>query len=121
MTLEQRLNIGKALAKEQEDIYKWHQKKRELTQKDLQLPVGNGKDREKNQKERTKIDAAITKRIEKSNKKIQKILSEEQYRIFLEKRNDFRFNRTSRVGIRPSAGDGKLGEKREDSNREFGR
>ncbi|MDR2707103.1 MAG: hypothetical protein LBC02_15125 [Planctomycetaceae bacterium] len=112
ITFEQRMNVGNILMKEQKDIVKWHQKKRELLEKDRQSPGRNEKDRAKTQKALAKIDTKIDKRIEKSNKKIRKILSEEQYRIFLEKRNDFRFRRVPPAGFRPPEGDGRFRERR---------
>jgi hypothetical protein len=104
ITLEQRAKIGLVLAKEQKDIVKQVQKKHELMEKDRQSPDSNEKD--KMQKAIAKIDNKIQNRIEKSNKKIKKILSDEQYRVFLEKRNDFRFRRIPPVGFRPAEGDG---------------
>jgi hypothetical protein len=102
ITLAQRADIGFVLTKEQEDISKHLQKKRELMEKDRQSPGRSEKKKEKTRKKISGIDGKILKRIEKSNKKIRKILSDGQYRIFVEKRNDFRFTREAVPGFRPS-------------------
>jgi hypothetical protein len=102
ITLKQRADIGNILVKEQKEVFKLHQKKRELMEEERQSSVNSEKDREKRRKALAKIDAKIEKCIDKSNRKIRKILSDEQYRVFLEKRNDFRFRR-SPAGFRPPA------------------
>ncbi|MDR3217807.1 MAG: hypothetical protein LBU22_02340 [Dysgonamonadaceae bacterium] len=121
ITLEQRVDVGNILAKEQKDTFKLHQKKRELLEKDRQSPEKSEKDRKKMQKEMDKIDSKIEKRIEKSNKKIRKILSEEQYRVFLEKRNDFIFRRVPPAGSRLPEGSGGFRERPGGMNQGFGR
>jgi Spy/CpxP family protein refolding chaperone len=107
ITLEQRIDIGNILTKEQEDIFKLHRTARESMEPDRPSPDASEADREKAQKKREEMDAKINQRIEKSNRKVQKILSPEQYRVFIEKRNDFRFKRTP-----PARGDGKFPERR---------
>jgi hypothetical protein len=104
ITLEQRVDIGIVLAKEQKDVFKLFEKKRKLMDKERQTAEMSEKDRAKIQKNLAKIDEKIAKRKEKSNKKIKKILSEEQYQKFLEKRNDFKFSPVSPAGFRPPEG-----------------
>ncbi|MDR1516956.1 MAG: hypothetical protein LBS52_02460 [Dysgonamonadaceae bacterium] len=108
ITLEQRADIGIILAKEQKSIFKLFEKKRELMDKEPQTAEMSEKDRAKMQENLAKIDEKIAKRKEKSNKKIKKILSAEQYQIFLEKRNDFRFTPVPPEGFNPQEGDGEF-------------
>jgi hypothetical protein len=104
ISLEQRADIGIILSKEQKDIVKQIRKKQEWMEKDRQSPEKIEKEKEKIHKKVAQIDDKIGKRIEKSNKKIRKILSDEQYQVFLEKRNQFRFSRSSVPGNRPPEG-----------------
>jgi hypothetical protein len=118
ITLAQRVDIGTVLTKEQKDIVKHLRKKRELMENDRQSPGRSEKEKEKTQKDMAGIDGKIRKRIEKSNQKIRKILSEEQYRIFVEKRNDFRFTRVPASGFRPP-GEGSFRQRPGGGNPEF--
>ena len=115
ITLEQRVDIGIIMTNEQKDISKQIEKKRKWVEKfDT---ASNTSDKEKAQKNIDKIDKKIGKRIEKSNKKIRKILSDEQYAIFLEKRNQFKFNRRFHpANHRPEGG---LGERPRGENQRF--
>jgi hypothetical protein len=107
ITLAQRADVGIVLAGEQKDIFKYAREKYRLMEQDRQSPAGrSAKEKEKTRKDVAAIDGKIRKRIDKSNKKIRKILSVEQYRVFLEKRNDFRFERVSPPGFRPPANGG---------------
>jgi hypothetical protein len=101
ITLKQRTDIGNILAKEQKDIFMQVRKKRELMEKDGQSPDRSEKEKDKMQKDIARIDGKIEKQIGKSNKKIRRILSDEQYQVFLEKRNDFKFKRLPPSGFRP--------------------
>ena len=75
----------------------------------------NAKD--KIQKNVDKIDKKIEKRIEKSNEKIRKILSDVQYAIFLEKRDQVKFKRYFHpVNYRPEGG---FGERPRGENQGF--
>jgi hypothetical protein len=102
ITIEQRADVGIILVKEQQEIFKQVQKKRELMEKDKQSPDRSEKEKAKMQKNLADVDGKIQKQIEKSNEKIRKILSDKQYQVFLEKRNDFRFNRITPPRFRQS-------------------
>ncbi|MDR3269567.1 MAG: hypothetical protein LBT83_10955 [Tannerella sp.] len=55
--------------------------------------------------EQEKIDQKVKQQRDKSNKKIKKILSEEQYKVFMEKRDEFQFRKEpSRQFNRPPNG-----------------
>ena len=91
VTLEQRADIGMIMMNEHKDISKQMEKKRKEMKK---FDTSSGtSDKEKIQKKIDKIDKKIEKRIEKSNEKIRKILSDEQYAIFIEKRKQIKFKR----------------------------
>lgn len=86
LTLEQREKVGSILTKEQQDVAKQMDKKREIELNRIEDPT------DKNiEKDIQKIDAKIVAIKEKSNKKIKKDLSDEQYAVFLEKREMFKF------------------------------
>ncbi|MDR0757901.1 MAG: hypothetical protein LBF85_08655 [Tannerella sp.] len=101
ITLAQRADIGIVLTGEQKDIFKYVREKHKLMDKDRQSPGRSEKEKEKTQKNIAAIDGKIRKRIGKSDRKIRKILSDEQYRVFLEKRKDFLFVRVNPPGFRP--------------------
>ncbi|MDR1738432.1 MAG: hypothetical protein LBR66_06425 [Candidatus Symbiothrix sp.] len=92
ITFEQRVDIGIILSKEQKDVLKLFEKKRELLDNEHQTTEMSETEHAKTQQKIAKIDGKIAKRKEKSNKKIKKLLSEEQYQIFLQKRHEFRFS-----------------------------
>lgn len=86
LTLEQREKVGSILTKEQQDITKQIKKKREFEQDRIEYST------ERNiEKDLQKIDGKITEIKDKSNKKIKKVLSDEQYSVFLDKRDMFKF------------------------------
>jgi len=91
LTLEQRMDIGNILTDEYKAVRKLEAQKHELFGKERETAQPDQKAIEKNRKKLAQIDGKIQKRIDKSNKKIAKKLSAEQYRVFLEKRQDFRF------------------------------
>jgi hypothetical protein len=109
ITLEQRADIGIILVNEQKDIAKYIQKQHEYMEKGRLSPRQSEKEKEKIRRQIDKLDVDIRKRIEKSDKKIRKILSEGQYRVFLERRNEFKF---SRIGGIPGAPGAPGGERR---------
>jgi len=93
ITLKQREKLGSTLTKEQKDINKQMKKKRDLdieTNNNLDL---YNSDVEKNMKKMAKIDKEIDKIREKTNNKIKSILSPEQFLVFSEKRDEFKFKR----------------------------
>jgi hypothetical protein len=102
ITLEQRADVGFILVKERQDVLKQVRKKRELMEKDKQSPDRSEKEKAKTQKNLAEVDGKIQKQIEKSNEKIRKILTDKQYQVFLEKRNDFKFNRITPSRFRQS-------------------
>lgn len=91
LTLEQREKVGSILSKEREDIEKQFKKKRTI-EKEI-TPDISDKDLKKKQQKLEKIDKKVQDIREKSNKKIKRELSEEQYRVFIEKREEFKFRR----------------------------
>ena len=92
----QRAVIETAMVKEQEMTRP--QKKKEL-QLNEKLKETSLDEKEKNEihKNIKKIDRDIKSREKKSNKKIKKNLMSEQFRVFIQKRGDFRFEYMSPV------------------------
>lgn len=103
LTLEQREKVGTILTKEMKEIGKQMDKKRDIERSIHYGKEISEKDKEKSCEKSDKIDKELSEITEKSNKKIEKILSGEQYIAFLEKRNDFKFKRQ---GGRPHFRDG---------------
>jgi hypothetical protein len=90
LSLEQRVDIIMILLKEQKSINGEPQKRLQLAEK-KENSVLNDKEQRNVQKKIDRLDQKIQQKMDKSNKKIKKILSEEQYRVFIEKRAEFRF------------------------------
>lgn len=88
LSLTQREKVGSILTKERKDIAKQLDKKRNL---EIGYKELTEKDREKNKEKIEKIEVKINQIKEKSNQKIKKELSEKQYSVFKEKREDFKF------------------------------
>lgn len=107
LTLKQREKVGTIITKEMKDVSKQMRKKRELMF-DKKEPLTE-KELSKNKEKSEKIDKKIAEIKEKSNKKIQKELTDEQYKVFIEKRNDFKFKQQRRGG--PRMGGGERGER----------
>jgi hypothetical protein len=101
LTLEQRMEIGLILGNERKDVETLMRKKRELMAEEQKSTDRDAKKIEKNNKEQIKIDKAIQKRIAKSNKKVKKKLSAEQYAVFLEQRDNFKFRMDTPPPARP--------------------
>ena len=93
ITLTQREKIGSILTDEHKNISKQLDKKREIEMKSSQSEL-NQKDLDKQKKNLDKIDKKIDDIQTKSNKKAKKILSDEQYMVFIEKRKSFKFKST---------------------------
>lgn len=94
LTLQQREKVGTILTDEQKDIEKQMAKKREA---EVNLnPDATQKEVEKQQKEIEKIDKKVQDIRGKSDKKIKKILSDEQYLVFTQKREEFKFRHQRR-------------------------
>lgn len=89
LTLEQREKVGSIITKEMKDVSKQLDKKRQLMPK--RDEVISEQDMEKQRQKIEKVDKKIADVKEKSNKKIKKELTDEQYQIFLEKREEFKF------------------------------
>lgn len=104
LTLEQREKVGSILTSERKDTDKQMEKKREIEIK--RNPDMSNKDLEKQHKEINKIDKKIQDIRGKSDKKIRKVLSDEQYLVFAEKRDEFKFKRHRQ---RPSFGEQRPG------------
>jgi len=90
ITLEQREKVGTVLTNERKDIQSQLEKRRECEEK-ANHPGYSSKDKEKQWKKMEKIDKKIEDIKNKSDKKIKKILSEEQYLVFVKKRDEFKF------------------------------
>lgn len=89
LTLQQREKVGSIMTKEREDIEKVIEKNRDL-EKELRS--------ESSEKKRNKLHQKIDKNNQKiqeigakSDKKVKKILTEEQYAVFVKKREEFKF------------------------------
>lgn len=91
LTLQQREKIGTILTDERKDINKQMDKKKSAERKkDSEIDEN---ELQKQQKEFDKIDKKIQDIKSKSDKKIKKILSDQQYLAFVEKREEFKFKR----------------------------
>lgn len=89
LTLSQGEKLTDILTNEKKDIDKQLKKRREADEK-YRYAVTE-KDIEKRNKEYQKIDKKIDSIKEKSNKKVKKALSDKQYAVFIQKREEFRF------------------------------
>ena len=107
LSLKQRERVGSIITKEMKDVSKQMKKRHELMVEKKE-PLTE-KELTKNKEKSEKIDKKIAEIKEKSNKKIKKELSEEQYKVFIEKRDDFKFKRQRRGGSR--MGDGERRER----------
>lgn len=107
LALEQREKVGDLISKEYKNINKQMQKKHELMHKVSPSDgSASSKDLEKNRKKIDKIDSEIEKIKNKTNTQAKKVLDEEQYIVFLEKRSEFRFKHQRM----PISGDRSQGE-----------
>lgn len=120
MTQDQRRKLVDALSKEEEDVSKLMDSKKELDLKELRYAGLSQKDKEKQMKKIAKIDSKIDKTREKYDKKYRKILTEEQYRIFIEKKKDVEFKGQGRSKNRfPDSPNGDSPERRDGQERHF--
>ena len=114
ISLRQRLDLSPALSKEQEKIDVQIQKKELLYVKEKKY-AENEKKKNKIHNQKEKIDNKILKYIDKTNKKVKRKFTDEQYQIFIDnraellKRNDLpmKINNDSNIrprGDRPSGG-----------------
>ena len=92
LSFQQRADIEAILTKEQEVTDKYIQKNRQLVE-ELKKTSLRENEKSKIQKNIKKNDRKIKQKAGKSNKKIKKILIKEQYRVFIEKRDEFRFQK----------------------------
>ncbi len=104
LTLKQREKMGNILTKEHKDIEKQIEKKHDV-EKGF-APNLSENDFKKQKQKIDEIDGKIRDIRSKSNNKIKKELSEDQYIAFLEKREEFRFRRPpQQQGMRPRQND----------------
>jgi len=89
LTLQQREKVGTILTNERKDINKQMEKRRDIDKK--RNPKVTEKELDKQRKEIDKIDKKIQDIKSKSDKKIKKVLSDDQYLVFIEKREEFKF------------------------------
>jgi len=105
LTLTQREKLSKAIGDERKDISKLIKEKKEL-ERESQNPGLASKDRVKMMEKVGKVDEKIRKKEEKYDKKYRKILSNDQYLQFKEKKNDIRFRDNNMDKRRPKPGEG---------------
>lgn len=91
LTLEQKLDLGNILSKQYQDVGKQMEKKMAILQVSGNPEQLSVKQSETQQKKLEKIDKKIEKITQKYDKKVRKLLTEEQYRVYLEKKQDARF------------------------------
>ena len=89
LTLKQREKIGTVLVDERKDIQKQLEKKLEIEKN--RKPDASEKDLEKQHEKIAKIDQKIQDIKSKADKKVKKLLSDEQYLVLIEKRGEFKF------------------------------
>jgi hypothetical protein len=94
ITLEQKLELGNILTKEHQAVEAQMKKKMEIFRDSGNPEMLSPKQREKQQKKIEKIDKKIQSINQKYNKKVRKILSEEQYRVYLERKSEARFRQS---------------------------
>jgi len=106
LTLQQREKIGSLLTKEREDIENQMNKKRDLEIDLKKKENPTDKEIKKNREKADKIDKKILDIREKTNKKAEKVLSKDQYLVFIDKRQDFKFKqqRSGRPDFRKEEG-----------------
>lgn len=112
LTLEQQLKLGKFVSAEHEQIGKQMDKKRALMEQSGDPDLLSQKQLEKQRKKMQRIDKKIAKIRTKYDKKIQKLLTDEQYLVYIERKEEIKFrpgsrNEESSGGERP---DGRMGE-----------
>lgn len=99
LTLEQREKLSKTISDERKDISKLMKEKNDY-KRESDNPGIAGKERRKLLEKVDKTDEKIKKKEEKYDKQYRKILSEEQYNIFSEKKKDIEFRGYGRPGER---------------------
>lgn len=104
LTLEQQEKLSKEITNERKDISKLMQKKNEI-RIDSENPGISEKQRQKLSEKIVKVDEDIKKKEAKYDKKYRSILSEEQYKVFAEKKKDIKFTGQRPSGNRPQRGD----------------
>lgn len=99
LSLEQREKVGSLLLKEHKAVSKKMAEKRDLLPRPTrgeQREIPDPEKIEKNRKKLEKLDENIEKIREKTNKKVKKVLSSEQYQVFLDVKDSFVFKRQAR-------------------------
>jgi len=101
LTLKQRLDLSTAVTDEQKNILKLNDRKQELQVKIDH--AGSQKDVDKYKKKMAKLDAKIQEVSQKTDKKIQAMLTNDQYREFTAKKSQIKFGVLSKIGsgLRP--------------------
>ena len=102
LTLKQNLDLSNIVTAEQRDILKLSDQK-----EDLQVKIDhaeNQKNVDKNTKKMAKLDDKLQQVSQKADKKIQTILTNDQYKEFLEKKDQIKFGTLPafRGGFRPN-------------------
>ncbi|MFV0417738.1 MAG: hypothetical protein ACK5KT_03250 [Dysgonomonas sp.] len=105
LSLEQQEKLSKEITNERKDISKLMQKKNEIKIDSENLGISE-KDRQKLAEKTAKVDEDIKKKEAKYDKKYRSILSEEQYKIFAEKKKEIQFTKQQPFGNRPERGEG---------------
>ena len=102
LTLKQNLDLSDIVTAEQRDILKLSDQKEELQVKIDHAE--NQKDIDKDKKKMAKLDSKIQQVSTKADKKIQAILTNDQYKEFLEKKDQIKFGvlPAFRGGFRPN-------------------
>ena len=102
LTLKQNLDLSTTVTDEQRNILKLTDQKQELQVKIDH--ANNQKDIDKNKKKMAKLDDKLQQVSQKADKKIRAILTNEQYKEFMEKKDQIKFGTlpTFRGGFRPN-------------------
>jgi len=101
----QRGKISPILNQEKKEVDKQMEKK---LKSEAKITTGlSAKDQEKEKKSIADVDKKIAEIKDKSNKKIQKELGAEQFRVFLDKREELQFTKAPQPQGRPGGGGGR--------------
>jgi hypothetical protein len=96
LTLKQKLDLSTAVTNKQKDILKINDQKQEL-----QVKVdhaGSQKDADKYKEKMAKLDGKIQEVSQKTDKKIQAMLTNEQYKEYTEKKSQIKFGTIPKFG-----------------------
>ena len=96
LTLKQKLDLSNAVTDEQKNILKLNDQKQELQVKIDH--AGSQKDADKYKNKMTKLDGKIQEVSLKTDKKIQAMLTNEQYKEYTEKKSQIKFGMLPKLG-----------------------